>query len=544
MSNALVKPAYRRQVVDNGSENLFLTGIIVSDQVCEKVLSVYHQDYLTNEYSKKIANWVNDYFQQYKQAPFADIIEIFNHHKPQIEETTANLISEFLSKLSTDFEAEVGEGYRDGKFNVDYVVDRSLNFFQTREAVIRANNALLLAERGEGAAAMKELVEVKTIDKPKAKAVDPFGEEMVRQIHLEDNSSYLFRPDGALGYILGGFDRGWLVSFLAPMKRGKSWSLMFLALLASRKRIKVLFVSCEMSPKEVAARFQTMATRRPKALCSAVFPFFDCFRNQDGSCKEEARPRQSALIEDNTSASKRKNRSDEGENQPKKKPWDVFKESVENNEVIPHQVCKACRKDNPARYTPSLWWEKQEYAAITIDEAMKIKRRENMSYGDNLRIFCGSKFSLSIDDIKAEKERLEREDNFITDMIVIDHADNLKVVNRFSEARDNVDENWKQMAKMGSEGNILILTATQGNRGSISSDSVEQEHTSEDIRKLAHVDAMFTINQTKIEKAQGVIRYGVLVHRHMEYSENVQARVLQCLSIGGVVLGSEIVERG
>ena len=68
---------------------------------------------------------------------------------------------------------------------------------------------------------------------------------------------------------------------------------------------------------------------------------------------------------------------------------------------------------------------------------------------------------------------------------------------------------------------------------------VKQIHTSEDIRKIAHGDLWIALNQTPWEKKAGVIRFGVIAHRHKEFLETESVTVLQNLSQGQVLLDSE-----
>ena len=524
------RPSYRRRVVHNDGENMFLTGIVVSDEVCEKTLPSYNPSYLQNDFGKRIAGWVSDYYQQYKRAPYGHIEQIFEVNKTYLDEATSNLISDFLGKLSSEYASETGEYFLEGKFNADYVVDRTLTFFQSREAHIRANNVLLLLDKGDTKGAIKEFDDFRSIEKPSSKSSSPFDDESLKEVYIEDTSNRLFKLNGGLGRLFGWFERGWLVSFIAPMKRGKSWFLLFLSLMASRKRLRVLFVSLEMKKANVNNRIHRMMSQIPRYDTSVIIPMFDCRKNQDGSCKDQRRPKQPEMFDD-----KGDRKKSVGE------AWQIFKSSLKLSTPIEFKSCDACRQEKYSNYVFSLWWEKQSRKGMDVGEALKMARREKMQFGDNLRVLCGPKFTLTLDDIEEEVDRLERDDGFLVDVVVIDHADNLKVVRRYSEQRENVDENWKDMARLGSVRNILVVTATQGNRQSISSESVEQEHTSEDIRKLAHVDAMFTINQTKQERAQGVVRIGVMVHRHMEYNELDQCRVLQAFSIGGVCLASDYI---
>ena len=77
----------------------------------------------------------------------------------------------------------------------------------------------------------------------------------------------------------------------------------------------------------------------------------------------------------------------------------------------------------------------------------------------------------------------------------------------------------------------MVITATQGNRGSIKKDTIEGEDVSEDIRKLQHVTAAYGLNQTTKEKHDQIMRISPMLIREGECHEDKPARILQCLAI-------------
>ena len=82
----------------------------------------------------------------------------------------------------------------------------------------------------------------------------------------------------------------------------------------------------------------------------------------------------------------------------------------------------------------------------------------------------------------------------------------------------------------------IVFTASQSGRASLSK-NVESEDIAEDIRKLAHVTSMVSVNQTPKEKQEGYFRLKQLAVREGE-QEFRQAVCLQCLNIGRMVLDS------
>jgi hypothetical protein len=64
----------------------------------------------------------------------------------------------------------------------------------------------------------------------------------------------------------------------------------------------------------------------------------------------------------------------------------------------------------------------------------------------------------------------------------------------------------------------------------------------EDIRKVAHVDVMISLNQLEIEKRRGVMRLAVIAHRDKDFYQLGQCFVLQQLELGQPNLDSEYCE--
>ena len=86
---------------------------------------------------------------------------------------------------------------------------------------------------------------------------------------------------------------------------------------------------------------------------------------------------------------------------------------------------------------------------------------------------------------------------------------------------------------------MLQFGATQASRASLKKYLMEEEDTTEDIRKLAHIDALFALNQSREEKRAGIMRLGALVHRHRKFDINVNAMMLTQFDVGQVILDSE-----
>lgn len=70
---------------------------------------------------------------------------------------------------------------------------------------------------------------------------------------------------------------------------------------------------------------------------------------------------------------------------------------------------------------------------------------------------------------------------------------------------------------------------------------MDETDTSEDIRKMAHVDIWAALNQLSSEKRDKCARIGLVAHRHRDFDKTKQAMILQDIDTGQFVLDSEII---
>ena len=137
-----------------------------------------------------------------------------------------------------------------------------------------------------------------------------------------------------------------------------------------------------------------------------------------------------------------------------------------------------------------------------------------------------------------EKLREWAREGWMADVVVIDYADILDMSYSHIEGRDRIDKTWRELRKISQIFHCLVVTATQTNRLSYDADTITRKHSSEDKRKLAHVTAMYGINQTTEEKIQGVMRFNCMELRDGAYAEGTCVFMAGCLSVGNIAIRS------
>lgn len=508
---------YRRRVteVNIDIEKKVLIGMIISTEYLHLVNPIINLKYFQLDYSKIVAKWVLDYYSKYKQAPLRQIEDIFDIESVNMKEESSQLVGEFLDGLSSEYQ-------RAKKFNADYLFDKSIEYFNERSLILLSENIIKYVNAGRIEDAKKELRDYKNVAKMTSQWIDPFEKDFIKGVYDSflspeldedpDNSPvFLFRMPGMLGELMGMFERGWLVSYLAPRKRGKTFFLQETGVQAATNKLNVCIVSLEMSKYGFGSRLlQRIVAMGKQSLY--YYPCFDCLKNQDNSCTKKTRTNNKPLIVN-------------GE-------LPVFSEDID------YKICTACR--GTREFNLGVWYEVIKRPVISERRIANQIAGFTRAFGNRMRIKAYPAFSANLKQIISDIDMLEYNEGFVPDVIIIDYADILAPEDKRVDEHIRIDETWKTLKQIAEMRHCLVLTATQGNRKSSEKKNVAANDTSRDISKNDHVDAQYALSQTPFEKKSGVIRVNNTLHRWKEFDENLSVTVLQNLKLSQVVLDSEL----
>lgn len=495
-----------RRSIDLSVENNILTASIISTHYLEEIYPLYQKDYLTNSFARIVMGWVLDYFKNFGESPKHHIKDIFNIEKGTLEDAEMEIIQIFLENLSNRYVEDQG-------VNEDYLLDQTLQYFRKREIEIRVANASSLLQIGRLDKAEEELLQMKKVMLSTSNWSNPFATENINAV-FDDRNNGIFKFPGKFGELLGPLERGWLIAFLAPFKRGKSFALQEAVILAALSGLKAVFVSLEMQNKGMNERIYKRITAYGEAGKIHHIPVFDCLKNQKGVCV---------------------NPGCDGSNISMGDTKETIAEFTPESH---HVVCTKCRFIKGGDFEPSTWFERVDKKDFDIKNVGKKLKSFVKMYGDNIRIICYPRFSASVSDFERDLDILEQSEGFIPDVVSADYADIFKPEKGGGDDHKGIDAIWKNIASLAARRHLIMFTASQGNRGAIYKSDLDQGDLAEWIGKLAHVDAFLSLNQTKEEKKKGVMRVGLLAHRHREFHEDDQCILLQSFSLGQTHLDS------
>ena len=495
-----------KKKIDTTIENRILAGLIVSKEFTRQAFPFLKTKYFKNDHAKIIAQWCLNYYSQYEEVPMIEISTILDEHWETIDESTSKLIVDFLTDISDEIEAG-------GYFNYEYVLNQARIYCKKQELEISCKETLALIEANEVDEAEERYISYSQQRREIDDISFLFEDSTVDDVFNEEDKEF-FKMGGEIGEFFGNMEPGWLIGLSAPFKRGKTWLAQWMAIQAMLSQLKVLFVSLEMSRRQIKKRFMKMMTYTvdPNEQRRVIVPVMDCKHNQHGNCELEQKAGDGML-------------RDAGQRIP---------ELADEPDWRP---CTYCRNRISSNFAPTYWLEEQTFEEsdrpIVYDKIDEFR----YMYEKSLAIRCYPRFTANIRDIKNDLDNLAIE-NFVPDVIIIDYADILKPETSSLAGIEKEDRTWIALAQLAAERANVVITPTQLTKEALDADVIKERHTARWVGKLGHVDAMFAISRTETEHGHGAMRVNCLAHRHKDFSPNEQVLVLQSYKSGIVVLDS------
>jgi len=521
-----------KEPLDTRIERQIITGMIVSTSFLRKTAEVYRKHPkppLTLFFTKIIAEWCIDYFDKHDSAPGKHIQDIFYANINQIpSEAKIELTKTFLSDLSEEYEKEE-------KFNESYRLTQTDKYFRLNH-LKQQNKELSAAIEQENVEYAESIIsDYNRITRPEVTGINPLtDEEFIKEIFSEDNPDRLFTFPGDLGKSLKSINRGNLFCILGKEGYGKSWFLQECAIQALNSELNVVFISTEMTEKEMGARIHMNLNALPVNLgdynniCQdVILPQFDCEKNQNNKCGKRNRACKIGLLDlDN-----------------QRPEWYIKeirkRERVKFNPNIPKDYipCTNCRGSVDFDPVSFLRVESRKY--LTGSKAVKKGKTLTRSKfrGKELKLIQFPSRTLTMQELRIYLKNWEDYEGFIPDVIITDYADKFLSRNQSFSYRNQINDIWEDHKSIAQELHCGMITASQTNATRRGKDIGDSDFA-EDIRKKAHINKGIALNQTDWEKINGIMRVKILKERSARFSSQKEIMVLQSLDIGMPLIDS------
>ena len=438
----------RMEEYDGSAEREVLTALIVSTMTLDRLSSLKGKQPFRSKHANIVAEWCFGYHERYKRAPSRTVENLFRDWAGTTkDEHAVKLIETLLESLSGEYE-RLSEEIVPAR-----VIDRATKLFE--------ENRLRSLQEGIGDALSagkpdkaKELVAQYGRDAIGADA--PTGAFLLNDLSnldalfAKESSDVLIRYPGALGRFFGDqLARDRFVAFMGPEGRGKSWWLIDIAWRALQDHRKVAYFDMGDMWDDLDRRIYSRAAGFPLSSSDGKWPCKVSWpKGIDFSGKEAQAG-----------------------------PCEVREYPEPLNALI---------------------------ARRGVDAFLRTKLKSNRHY------FYRDRFPTKTQTVAGIRSVLLRlaAGGFQPDVCIIDYADIIAPPNNRLDARDAINENWTALRSLSLEFHVLLVTATQTNRDSYDSRSISSKHISDDKRKRAHVNALWTINCTPEEEKHQIQRLG------------------------------------
>jgi len=529
-----------KRPLDRRIERKIVTAMITSTEFLTEITPLYSQykyNPLSLSWASIIADWCIEYFDKYKKAPESIIEDIFHSKIKTIRDNTQiELIETFLSGLSREHEDE------NVKINVPYLVDESEKHFRSQAIrntfeELKQSIAVNDVDRGEAI-----IAGFKRIARPETVGVDPIGDmDIIEEaFSLEDRDLLFSLPDdlGEISDFLGPFERGSLMIFMGKEGAGKSWFLQSLGIEAVRAFCNSLFISMEMSQKKMIRRIHQYLSLETKVgrAGDVLVPVFDCRLNQENNCSLPQRTSNVGIL------------TSKGE-----KP-DWVREKIDDEYKIRfyprvssrYQPCTACR----GRYNwmGDTWFVVRKKKGLSVQMAKKRGKTLSKSLlrGNMFKFIEYPVGTKTISDLVINLQNLIFYEDFCPDVMITDYAAKFLPEFNRGEKRHQLREIYERHKALAQMYKMQVITASQTNvtrkDDKMGSKPIIKGSWQESMAPQAEGDRTCAINQTALEKRNGIMKLTMLKERDDYYDQLKELTILYSHELGRAVLDSAIIK--
>lgn len=509
-------------------ERRIITGLIISTEYLNRLRKHWKPQLLNSSAARLISGWCIEFYDQYHTAPGQEVESIFLKKSKALKSTDAADIEDILASLSDEYE-------RQDKFNVDYLLDQTIQYFDERNLKEYLEEVSADIELGNILEAKKKAYSFKPSVQLASKDLDLSVKDDLKQAvekAFSTTSQPIVKYPRQLGEFLNNqLVRGGFVAFMGPEKRGKTWMLMDLAIRGARQGANVAFFQAgDMTQDQQLKRFCIHLTKKSdqERYSGKMYePVRDCIHNQLDTCDRKERE------------------CDFG-------PFPGKEEHFLRYEVTYNELVEAYQTNldykpcfNCAKYWKHKWgtpWLKQvdTGSVLSVKEAQKALEKFFVDNKRRVRISTHTSGTLTASLIDSTLDLWEKKEGFVADLIVVDFADIMASEVKAEQFRHQENDKWMKLRGISQKRHALLTTATWTDSNSYETDLLSLKNFSEDKRKYGHVTAMYGLNQDKKgrEKEIGIMRLNEIVIREDAFLNSNVVHVLQNLKRGQPCLSS------
>ena len=357
-------------------------------------------------------------------------------------------------------------------------------------------------------------------------------------VALAESNPPLFRLGGEVGRQLNSRLKPDNFGIILGDQKGSKTTTGICLAVEAGKQVPTLFISTgdETEIKidaRVATNLSCMATQPEYAGRFAV-PVPDCAHNADGTCpiSMSGIPRQvkdwKCLITDGAT------------------PAELAEGSADGSRAIDGSVYRPCCRCFPMndgtqedrekrkRWKSAVWWRLLDIPLISRKDIVETRSRYELGFPNGgLRRVAYSTGQLSVEGLFALLDTLDRTENFVPEVIVLDYADLMKQKPGRDSDKDNDGMRgiWEDLRTIPFKLHNLLIAFTQTNGLSDGMETFTKRTIGRSKKAADNCTWLATINQTVVEKRAKIMRFSMLYAREGEYDPEHQALCCQWLAV-------------
>jgi len=353
---------------------------------------------------------------------------------------------------------------------------------------------------------------------------------------LAESTPSLFLLDGEVGRMLNKrLKPNNFGVILADQKIGKTTLLLDLAIASARREPTLYIGTGDEDEDELNGRVATNLTYRavePEYAGTFGVPVPDCSHNAAGTCpiNRSGVPRQlkdwKVMIEGGATPFELADGTADGAKAINGEEYRPCCRCFPRNDGTPED---AERRRN---WRSAIWWRKLGVDLIDRPLLEDTKKRFNLECamaGGKLKIAPCASGSLTVDGLYELLAMLDRTENFVPRVIVLDYADLMKQDAGRDSDKDNdgMRRLWEGLSALRSKLKILLITATQTNGLSDGAETITRRMIGRSKKVADNCTWLVTLNQTVQERRAHVMRMSMLYARKGAFDPEHQAMCCQ-----------------
>ena len=238
----------KREKLNSLSERDLIYQLIVSDKFCREIIPVLNPKMLEIVYVRTIAIWIKDYFEKFKEAPKKNMMKLYRTHVEELnDEALQDNVLTFLEKLDRDYE-------KIKVSNEDFAIQNAIKYLKIRSLKNFSEDIDAYINSGEIERAENCVTKFRKVEIASGEGVSLLDDSDIITEAFTEEQDLLFSYPGDFGRLMGEIHREDFIAFLAPMKAGKTFSLIDVGIEALKNNLKVVMYSLEMSRANMIKR--------------------------------------------------------------------------------------------------------------------------------------------------------------------------------------------------------------------------------------------------------------------------------------------------